>query len=255
MNRPLISDEFCGWSEEECRNFEQGYRAYGKNFHIIQANKVRTRSVGECVHYYYMWKKSDRHEYFTQQSTRLTRKKYNLHTMEDGDQDGEVMEMETRGSDLSDSSLGSGQLKNLVPPRLDQDKRDGDLSIGLLNSCSDGHPPRQFGSPNLVPLMDIAQGSLSNSCYLSHQSSSLGFQWGCGSPPSCHGDPTCPCFYQLHVHGDEAFLGGTHDEERARASFQVEFSPQLPSAVTLSHQDCGSLLNMHAVQHHQFLSQ
>ena len=28
------------WSEEECRNFESGLRAYGKNFHIIQLNKV-----------------------------------------------------------------------------------------------------------------------------------------------------------------------------------------------------------------------
>lgn len=40
--------------------------------------QVRTRSVGECVEYYYMWKKSERYEYFTQQ-TRLGRKKYVLH--------------------------------------------------------------------------------------------------------------------------------------------------------------------------------
>lgn len=29
------------WTEEECRNFEQGLKAYGKDFHLIQANKVR----------------------------------------------------------------------------------------------------------------------------------------------------------------------------------------------------------------------
>ena len=40
--------------------------------------QVRTRSVGECVEYYYMWKKSERHEYFTQQTTRLSRKKFSL---------------------------------------------------------------------------------------------------------------------------------------------------------------------------------
>lgn len=120
----LSLEELCAWSEEECRNFEHGYRVYGKNFHLIQANKVsdrrqrvsrifpevcrqiwlmsclraeliclfvaksknchfpppqvRTRSVGECVEYYYMWKKSERHEYFTQQATRLSRKKYSL---------------------------------------------------------------------------------------------------------------------------------------------------------------------------------
>uniref|UniRef100_A0A3B4U1H1 Mesoderm induction early response 1, family member 2 n=1 Tax=Seriola dumerili TaxID=41447 RepID=A0A3B4U1H1_SERDU len=71
FNVKVFSEELCAWSEEECRNFEHGYRVYGKNFHLIQANKVRTRSVGECVEYYYMWKKSDRHEYFTQQATRL----------------------------------------------------------------------------------------------------------------------------------------------------------------------------------------
>uniref|UniRef100_A0A8C7SA77 Mesoderm induction early response 1, family member 2 n=1 Tax=Oncorhynchus mykiss TaxID=8022 RepID=A0A8C7SA77_ONCMY len=79
FNVKVFSEELCAWSEEECRNFEHGYRVHGKNFHLIQANKVRTRSVGECVEYYYMWKKSDRHEYFTQQTTKLGRKKYSLY--------------------------------------------------------------------------------------------------------------------------------------------------------------------------------
>ncbi|XP_021395787.2 mesoderm induction early response protein 2 isoform X2 [Lonchura striata] len=78
FNVKVIRDELCAWSEEECRNFEHGFRVHGKNFHLIQANKVRTRSVGECVEYYYMWKKSERYDYFTQQ-TRLGRKKYVLH--------------------------------------------------------------------------------------------------------------------------------------------------------------------------------
>ena len=34
------AEELCAWSEEECRNFEHGYRVHGKNFHLIQANKV-----------------------------------------------------------------------------------------------------------------------------------------------------------------------------------------------------------------------
>lgn len=37
--------------------------------------QVRTRSVGECVEYYYLWKKSERYDYFAQQ-TRLGRRKY-----------------------------------------------------------------------------------------------------------------------------------------------------------------------------------
>ncbi|XP_044741773.1 mesoderm induction early response protein 1 isoform X2 [Chrysoperla carnea] len=66
------------WSEEECRNFENGLRSYGKDFHLIQQNKVRTRSVGELVQFYYLWKKTERHDVFANK-TRLEKKKYTLH--------------------------------------------------------------------------------------------------------------------------------------------------------------------------------
>lgn len=66
------------WSEEECRNFETGLRSYGKNFHLTQQNKVRTRSVGELVQFYYLWKKTERHDVFAHKS-RLEKKKYTLH--------------------------------------------------------------------------------------------------------------------------------------------------------------------------------
>ncbi|XP_039371987.1 mesoderm induction early response protein 2 isoform X2 [Mauremys reevesii] len=99
FNVKVIRDELCAWSEEECRNFEHGFRVHGKNFHLIQANKVRTRSVGECVEYYYMWKKSERYDYFTQQ-TRFGRKKYVLHPgatdYVDNDLDGAEAENATR---------------------------------------------------------------------------------------------------------------------------------------------------------------
>ncbi|KAM6236205.1 mesoderm induction early response protein 2 isoform 3-T3 [Porphyrio hochstetteri] len=91
FNVKVIRDELCAWSEEECRNFEHGFRVHGKNFHLIQANKVRTRSVGECVEYYYMWKKSERYDYFTQQ-TRLGRKK----DYTDNDLDGGEVETTSR---------------------------------------------------------------------------------------------------------------------------------------------------------------
>ncbi|KAK4872128.1 hypothetical protein RN001_016252 [Aquatica leii] len=58
------SDTMSLWSEEECKNFESGVRCFGKNFHLIQQNKVRTRSVGELVQFYYLWKKSERHDIF-----------------------------------------------------------------------------------------------------------------------------------------------------------------------------------------------
>uniref|UniRef100_A0A8C5QCL5 Mesoderm induction early response protein 1 n=1 Tax=Leptobrachium leishanense TaxID=445787 RepID=A0A8C5QCL5_9ANUR len=78
FNVKAAREELSVWTEEECRNFEQGLKAYGKDFHLIQANKVRTRSVGECVAFYYMWKKSERYDFFAQQ-TRFGKKKYNLH--------------------------------------------------------------------------------------------------------------------------------------------------------------------------------
>ncbi|KAF3690970.1 Mesoderm induction early response protein 2 [Channa argus] len=130
FNVKVFSDELCAWSKEESRNFEHGYRVYGKNFHLIQANKVRTRSVGECVEYYYMWKKSDRHEYFTQQATRITRKKFSLQsgTLDGGDQDGEIGEVEGSNNSsglLSHSSMGP-QLEFPLPAEsnLDLDKEE-----------------------------------------------------------------------------------------------------------------------------------
>ncbi|XP_056374023.1 mesoderm induction early response protein 2 isoform X2 [Hyla sarda] len=78
FNVKVVQGHLCAWSEDECRSFEQGFRVYGKNFHLIQANKVRTRSVGECVQYYYTWKKSERYEHFTQ--SRLGRRKQLMNT-------------------------------------------------------------------------------------------------------------------------------------------------------------------------------
>lgn len=70
--------EMSQWSEEECRNFENGLRIYGKDFHTIQQSKVRTRSVGELVQFYYLWKKTERHDVFANKA-RLEKKKYSLH--------------------------------------------------------------------------------------------------------------------------------------------------------------------------------
>ncbi|XP_063311548.1 mesoderm induction early response protein 2-like [Pelobates fuscus] len=74
FNVKVIKSGLFAWSEDERRNFEQGFRVYGKNFHLIQANKVRTRSVGECVQYYYSWKKSKRFELF--EKSRQGRRKH-----------------------------------------------------------------------------------------------------------------------------------------------------------------------------------
>ncbi|KAB7494048.1 Mesoderm induction early response protein 3 [Armadillidium nasatum] len=75
-NKPV--SQMTLWSEEECRNFENGLKTYGKDFHLIQQNKVRTRSVGELVQFYYLWKKTERHDMFATK-TRIEKKKYIVH--------------------------------------------------------------------------------------------------------------------------------------------------------------------------------
>lgn len=74
----IAMNEMSQWSEEECRNFENGLRTFGKDFHIIQQLKVKTRSVGELVQFYYLWKKTERHDVFANKA-RLEKKKYSLH--------------------------------------------------------------------------------------------------------------------------------------------------------------------------------
>ncbi|KAA0712267.1 Mesoderm induction early response protein 2 [Triplophysa tibetana] len=154
-NVKVFSEELCGWNEEECRSFEYGYRAHGKNFHLIQANKVRTRSVGECVEYYYMWKKSERHEYFTQQATKLSRKKCNMPSgnIEDAEPDGDI---EVEGATQGLPSKSSVQLH---PPSasdvMDLDKQGSERHVGWTELCPDsGCSPKgeRLFSQFLLPL-------------------------------------------------------------------------------------------------------
>lgn len=42
MNVQPQSEAVSLWSEEECHNFESGLRNYGKDFHLIQKNKVHS---------------------------------------------------------------------------------------------------------------------------------------------------------------------------------------------------------------------
>ncbi|KAF7663075.1 hypothetical protein LDENG_00218850 [Lucifuga dentata] len=229
FNVKVFSEELCAWSEEESRNFEHGYRVYGKNFHLIQANKVRTRSVGECVEYYYMWKKSDRHEYFTQQATRLSRKKYSLQSesIEDGEQDVEVGELEgsnnTQGL-LSHGSMRPQQLESSIPPqsslelsrqedeahRKQAGPADGELLMDLSETCACRCPHQLFSCRFSLPSMDDLQDSDPGSCcpsapaQLQSQSSAESSQRACDSPLSHnHGNRHLigSCFYQLHMRG------------------------------------------------------
>ncbi|XP_064353658.1 mesoderm induction early response protein 2 isoform X3 [Dromaius novaehollandiae] len=164
FNVKVIRDELCAWSEEECRNFEHGFRVHGKNFHLIQANKVRTRSVGECVEYYYMWKKSERYDYFTQQ-TRLGRKKYVLHP---------------GATDFADNDLDGGEVENASRSR-------SSPPIPSATSCLDSH----FGQDQLAIESAEPLSVESTACSLGSMSESgQGYECSTPSETNCSFDPT-----------------------------------------------------------------
>lgn len=102
------ANEMSQWSEEECRNFESGLRIYGKDFHTIQQLKVRTRSVGELVQFYYLWKKTERHDVFANKA-RLEKKKYNLHPGLTDYMDRFLEEQECNGGINNGGVSGSAQ--------------------------------------------------------------------------------------------------------------------------------------------------
>ncbi|XP_041891213.1 mesoderm induction early response protein 2 isoform X1 [Corvus kubaryi] len=158
------TDEICAWSEEECRNFEHGFRVHGKNFHLIQANKVRTRSVGECVEYYYMWKKSERYDYFTQQ-TRLGRKKYVLHP---------------GATDFTDNDLDGVEVENTNRSR-------SSPPIPSAAGCLDAH----FGQDQIAIESTEPLSVESTACSLgSISESGQGYECSTPSETNCSFDPT-----------------------------------------------------------------
>ncbi|KAH8372692.1 hypothetical protein KR009_003047 [Drosophila setifemur] len=62
MNVLPLSDTMSSWSEDECLKFEEGIHKFGKDFYQIRQNQVRTRTMRELVHFYYLWKKSERRD-------------------------------------------------------------------------------------------------------------------------------------------------------------------------------------------------
>lgn len=99
------------WSEEECRNFENGLRIYGKDFHAIQQSKVRTRAVGELVQFYYLWKKTERHDIFANKA-RLEKKKYSLHPGLTDYMDRFLEEQENNGVNINSLAANNSGLRD-----------------------------------------------------------------------------------------------------------------------------------------------
>ncbi|XP_037339152.1 mesoderm induction early response protein 3 isoform X1 [Pungitius pungitius] len=109
------------WSEEECKNFEHALQMYDKNFHLIQKHKVTTRTVAECVAFYYMWKKSERFDIFVQQN-RFGKKKYSSYPGVTDLMDRLVDEAEGLAVDSSSSVCsgagGGGRLETTTEQQL-----------------------------------------------------------------------------------------------------------------------------------------
>ncbi|CAF0971082.1 unnamed protein product [Rotaria sordida] len=68
---------FCSvpWSLAECDQFEQCFKEYGKDFSMF---KIPNRTVNELVFFYYIWKKSARHDVFVRQN-RVEKRRFHLH--------------------------------------------------------------------------------------------------------------------------------------------------------------------------------
>lgn len=101
------------WSEDETLKFEMGLLISGKNFHAIQ-KEVKTRSVAELVHFYYFWKKSDRHDQFErkQVSMRPEMKQWqHWESEEDQDSDFDISMFPDNSHDDSEDSLNAAENK------------------------------------------------------------------------------------------------------------------------------------------------
>nr|XP_057927454.1 mesoderm induction early response protein 3 [Doryrhamphus excisus] len=170
------------WSEEECKNFEHALQMYDKNFHLIQKHKVTTRTVAECVAFYYMWKKSERFDFFVQQN-RFGKKKYNSYPGVTDLMDRLVDEAEGLAVDSSSSVCsgggGGGRLEATTEQQLSllNSITASDLTA-LSNSvatvCS---PAEVLDSYSFPPLESLHRASLNHD-------EPLGF-------PSNGADPDC----------------------------------------------------------------
>nr|XP_033786853.1 mesoderm induction early response protein 3 isoform X2 [Geotrypetes seraphini]XP_033786863.1 mesoderm induction early response protein 3 isoform X2 [Geotrypetes seraphini]XP_033786872.1 mesoderm induction early response protein 3 isoform X2 [Geotrypetes seraphini]XP_033786882.1 mesoderm induction early response protein 3 isoform X2 [Geotrypetes seraphini]XP_033786891.1 mesoderm induction early response protein 3 isoform X2 [Geotrypetes seraphini]XP_033786898.1 mesoderm induction early respo len=124
-NRRTPQDEMAAWTEDECRHFENALIDYGKDFHLIQKHKVRTRTVSECVAFYYIWKKSERYDYFAQQ-TKFGKKRYNHHPGVTDYMDRLVDEAQVLGGADGSSALNSNSRTESIP----------DQQLSILNAIT-----------------------------------------------------------------------------------------------------------------------
>ncbi|TRZ05268.1 hypothetical protein HGM15179_021839, partial [Zosterops borbonicus] len=62
QGHPLADYHYSGcdrWTPEEKESFQKAFHTYGKDFHLIQ-KQIQTKTVAQCVEYYYSWKKQQK---------------------------------------------------------------------------------------------------------------------------------------------------------------------------------------------------
>ncbi|KAJ3603442.1 hypothetical protein NHX12_028188 [Muraenolepis orangiensis] len=174
------------WTEEECRSFEHALQMYDKNFHLIQKHKVTTRTVAQCVAFYYMWKKSERFDFFVQQN-RFGKKKYSSYPgvtdlMDRLVDEAEGLAVESSSSVASGGGGGGGRMEPTTDQQLSllNSITASDLTA-LSNSVATVCSPAEVGgcmdSYSFPPLESLHRGVA-----LSHDEP-MGFSGG--------GDPGC----------------------------------------------------------------
>lgn len=177
------------WSDEECDLFEDGLRAHGKDFHLVQKNKLPNKTVNELVNFYYLWKKTERHDTFTSKF-KFEKKKYSLNPMTtdlmDHFLDDHQQQQTNQSFNSTSSSLNNSQNNMIVH------KQSSTSPITLLPQSADqsnvnrvtttNHSVEQSNLTNteINPLIELKSDpnisnnlSYSNEDSSSNQSSSL----------------------------------------------------------------------------------
>ncbi|GFU41598.1 mesoderm induction early response protein 1 [Nephila pilipes] len=189
------ADTMSLWSEEECRSFENGLKTYGKDFHLIQLNRVRTRSVSELVQFYYLWKKTERHDDFVRKH-RIEKKKYALHPGITDFMDRFVDEQELFLNNMRDPS--PSPTSNL--PMFDEMKKLTPLTSPETNADS--------STPELsIHGFDILDGPSSTSTYYSNGAMSTSVELE-NSPSKSHSGIPSDCSRD-YMNGDDKVTSTT----------------------------------------------
>ncbi|TKS78510.1 Mesoderm induction early response protein 3 [Collichthys lucidus] len=236
------------WSEEECKNFEHALQMYDKNFHLIQKHKVTTRTVAECVAFYYMWKKSERFDFFVQQN-RFGKKKYSSYPGVTDLMDRLVDEAEGLAVDSSSSVCsgagGGGRLETTTDQQLSllNSITASDLTA-LSNSVATVCSPAEVScldSYSFPPLESLHRGSLNHD-------ESLGF-------PSNGADPDCLNMLDAgFYHSELGQLGGVcvnKDCERPSKRLKMALPDSFISDVSVGNLGVDFEARRTAAHHHR----